>query len=107
VLRSDYQTFLEDLGLPPLRQGEIFFQVGRFSLSTGCEFMKQSQLDLQPDALDHFLTSAAELEETPGLVRPITLNMIGYVLASDRAVARRWTQGCSCAPTYLAYLCSA
>jgi hypothetical protein len=30
---------------------------------------------------------AAELDETPGLVRPITLNMIGYVLASDRAVA--------------------
>ncbi|GLR90553.1 leucine-rich repeat domain-containing protein [Bradyrhizobium iriomotense] len=87
VLRSDYQTMLADLGLPALRQGENFCQVGRFSLSAGCDFMKQSQLDLQPDALDHLLTSTAELDETPGLVRPITLNIIGYVLASGRAVA--------------------
>jgi hypothetical protein len=87
VLRSDYQAFLEDLGLPPLRQGENFFQVRRFSLSAGSNFLKQSQLSLQPDALDHLLTSAAELDETPVLVRPITLNMIGYVLASGREVA--------------------
>jgi Leucine-rich repeat (LRR) protein len=87
ILRSEYQAFLEELGLPPLRQGENFFQVGRFTLSAGCNFMKQSQLDLQPDALDQLLTSAAEMDETPGLVRPITLNMIGYVLASGGAVA--------------------
>lgn len=35
----------------------------------------------------HLLTSAAELDDTPGLVRPITLNVIGYVLASGKLVA--------------------
>jgi hypothetical protein len=82
VLRSDYQTFLEDLGLPPLRHGENLFQVGRFTLSAGSDFIKHSQLDLQPEALGRLMTSAAELDETPGLIRPITLNVIGYVLAS-------------------------
>jgi hypothetical protein len=65
VLRSDYQTVLEDVGLPPLRHGENFFQVGRFTLSAGSDFMKHSQLDLQPDAVDRLMTSAAELDETP------------------------------------------
>ena len=30
VVRSDYQTALEEVGLPRLLQGENFFQVGRF-----------------------------------------------------------------------------
>jgi hypothetical protein len=42
---------------------------------------------LQADAIDRLLTSAAELDETPGMVRPITLNVIGYVLASGKNVA--------------------
>jgi Leucine Rich repeats (2 copies) len=87
VLRSDYQTFLEEIVLPPLRHGGNFFQVGRFTLSAGSDFMRHSQLDLQPDALDRLMTSAAELDETPGLIRPITLNVIGYVLASGREKA--------------------
>lgn len=87
VLRSDYQTQLGDFGLPPLRQGENFLQVGRFTLSAGREFLEKSQLDLQSDALDRLLMSASELDDTPGLVRPITLNMIGFVLASGRLVA--------------------
>ena len=33
VLRSDYQTFLDDMGLPPLRYGENFYQVGRFTIA--------------------------------------------------------------------------
>jgi hypothetical protein len=82
VLRSDYQMLLEEIGLPLLRSGENLFQVARFQLSAANTFMKQSGLDLQPEALDRLLTSAAELDDTPGLVRPITLNVIGYVLAS-------------------------
>jgi Leucine-rich repeat (LRR) protein len=87
VLRSDYQTFLEDMGLPPLRYGENLYQVGRFTVAAANAFMVQSGLNLQPDALDRLLTSASELDETPGLVRPITLNVIGYVLAAGKPVA--------------------
>ena len=87
VLRSDYQSLLEDAGLPPLRSGENLFQLARFQLPTAEAFMRRSKLDLQPAALDRLLTSAAMLDDTPGLVRPITINVIGYVLASGKAVA--------------------
>jgi len=87
VLRSDYQMLLEDIGLPLLRAGDNLFQIARFQISAANAFMKQSGLDLQPHALDRLLTSAAELDDSPGLVRPITLNVIGYVLASGKAVA--------------------
>jgi hypothetical protein len=87
VLRSDYQTLLEDVGLPSLRHGDNFYQVGRFTIAAATGFMARSGLNLHPDTLDRLLTSAAELDETPGLVRPITLNVIGYVLATGKAVA--------------------
>jgi hypothetical protein len=87
VLRSDYQMLLEEIGLPAPRSGENLFQVTRFQLSAATAFMKQSGLDLLPKPLDDLVTSAAELDDTPGLVRPITLNVIGHVLASGKGTA--------------------
>jgi formylglycine-generating enzyme required for sulfatase activity len=87
VLRSEYQVALEEIGLPLLRSGENLFQVARFQFPAATAFIKGSGLDLQAEAVDRLLTSAAELDETPGLVRPITLNVIGYVLASGKPVA--------------------
>ena len=81
VLRSDYQTALEEVGLPLLRQDENWYQVGRFTLAASKSFMERSGLGLQPEALEPILTSAAEMDETPGMIRPITLNVIGHVLA--------------------------
>jgi hypothetical protein len=80
VLRSDYQTALEDAGLPPLLQGVNFFQLGRFGEEAARNFFKASGLGLKNVSLDLLLRSAAELDDTPGLIRPITLNVIGYVL---------------------------
>jgi formylglycine-generating enzyme required for sulfatase activity len=87
VLRSDYQMLLEEIGLPSLRSGVNLFQLARFQLSAASEFMQRSGLGLQPDTLDRLLTSATKLDDTPGLVRPITLNVIGFVLASGKEVA--------------------
>jgi Sulfatase-modifying factor enzyme 1 len=87
VMRSEYQVPLEEIGLPLLRSGENLFQVGRFIFPAASAFIKGSGLDLQADAIDRLLTSAAELDETPGMVRPITLNVVGYVLASGKAIA--------------------
>jgi hypothetical protein len=39
VLRSDYQTLLDDVGFPPLRHGENFYQVGRFTMAAATSFM--------------------------------------------------------------------
>ncbi len=87
VLRSDYQTALEDLRLPLLRQGDNWQQVGQFTIAAASKFMKRSGLALSPEALDRIVTSAAELDDSPGLVRPITLNVVGYVLSEGRATA--------------------
>jgi hypothetical protein len=93
VLRSDYQIFLEDIGLPLPRNGENFYQVARFTLPAAAGFMKRSGLELQPNQLDRLLTSAAALDDTPGLVRPITLNVIGYVLASNHGAVQSLDAG--------------
>lgn len=87
VMRSEYQIPLEEIGLPLLRSGENLFQVGRFMFPAAAKFIADSDLGLRADAIDNLLTSAAELDETPGMVRPITLNVVGYVLASGKAVA--------------------
>ncbi|MCX7382979.1 MAG: hypothetical protein NT133_16555, partial [Alphaproteobacteria bacterium] len=82
VLRSDYQTGLDDIGLPKLMQGFNFFQVGRFNEVAARGFVKGSKLGLKDEALDRLVKSAAEYDGTPGLVRPITLNMLGHVLTT-------------------------
>jgi Leucine-rich repeat (LRR) protein len=87
VLRSDYQTAIDELGLPPLRQGENWVQVGRFTIAAAVRFMARSGLALQPDSLDRVVTSASEMDDSPGMIRPITLNVIGYVLSQGRATA--------------------
>jgi len=87
VLRSDYTAGLDDLGLPPFRQGENWRETGRFTIAAGTRFMARSGLALQPEALDRLATSAAELDDSPGMIRPITLNVIGHVLTEGRASA--------------------
>jgi hypothetical protein len=87
VLRSDYKTAIDELGLPLLRQGENWQEVGRFTIAAGTKFMTRSGLALQPDALDRVATSASELDDSPGMIRPITLNVVGHVLAQGRATA--------------------
>jgi hypothetical protein len=80
TLRSDYQTALDEIGLPRLLQGENFFQVGRFREEAARTFFRNSDLGLKDEPLDRLLRSAAELDDTPGLIRPITLNVLGFVL---------------------------
>jgi hypothetical protein len=87
VLRSDYQTAIEELGLPLLHQGENWNQVGRFTIAAATRFMARSGLALQPDGLDRVAISASELDDSPGMIRPITLNVIGHVLSQGRATA--------------------
>ena len=87
VLRSDYKTAIDELGLPLLRQGENWQEVGRFTIAAGAKFMTRSGLALQPGALDRIATSASELDDSPGMIRPITLNVVGHVLSQGRASA--------------------
>jgi Leucine-rich repeat (LRR) protein len=87
VLRSDYTSAIDELELPPLRQGENWREVGRFTLAAGTRFLSRSGLALQPETLDRLATSAAELDDSPGMIRPITLNVVGHVLSEGRSTA--------------------
>jgi hypothetical protein len=49
--------------------------------------MTRSGLALQPDALARIATSASELDDSPGMIRPITLNVVGHVLSQGLASA--------------------
>jgi formylglycine-generating enzyme required for sulfatase activity len=87
ALRSEYQASLEDVDLPLPRSGENLFILAPFQLWAAKEFIDRSPLRLERDSLKRLLNSAAELDGTLGLVRPITLNVVGYVLASGIAEA--------------------
>jgi hypothetical protein len=87
VLRSDYTSALDDLGLPSQRKGENWQEVGRFTTAAANKFMARSGLALEPSALDRPATSASELDDSPGMIRPITLNVVGHVLSQGRASA--------------------
>ena len=87
VLRSDYATAIDELGLPLFRQGENWQGVGRFTIAAGTKFMARSGLALQQDALDRLATSVSELDDSPGMIRPITLNVVGRVMSEGGATA--------------------
>ena len=87
ALRSDYEAQIEECGLPLLRQGENHFPLGRFSLPAANAFMARSSLGLSDKQSERLLTSAAALDETPGLIRPITLNVLGTVLSAGHTTA--------------------
>lgn len=82
ALRSDYKTFLEQLGVPPLQQGTNWQEVSAFRQSDAAEFlsMPESGFQMPAERLQYVLTEAAALDGTRGLIRPIILNMLGVVL---------------------------
>jgi hypothetical protein len=86
VLRSEYKAHLEELDLPALRLGENWRDVPRFTLGTARRFLEEGKLGLGPEAVDALVGGAARLDDTPGLVRPITINLLGHILAEGERV---------------------
>jgi hypothetical protein len=80
VLRSDYIGPLQALALPPLREHENWFEIGPFSRADARLFFQNSGLNFSPGLIKEVLDEAGEIEENPGLIRPITLNMLGMVI---------------------------
>ena len=81
VLRSDYLGALDQLDLPPLRQRDNWHEIGPFTQAVAAAFFDRSGLNLGPELRAEVLKEAGEVEENPGLIRPITLNMFGLVLS--------------------------
>jgi Leucine-rich repeat (LRR) protein len=87
VLRGDYKTRIEELNLPLLSLGENWREVGLFSVRDGMQFMKQSELGLQPDKLAELITGVSNLDGIKNMIRLITLNVVGHVLAQGGSTA--------------------
>lgn len=81
VLRTDYIGALHELELPRLSDRENWFEIAPFTRAAGRSFFQKSGLQLGPELLEAALDEAGEIEENPGLMRPITLNLLGVVLA--------------------------
>ena len=87
VLRREYEPNLVDAGLPEAQAGINRYEVGRFTHKAAAVFMQKAGLGLQPDAQEQLLSSAAKMDNTQGLIRPITLNVLGHVLSEGKASA--------------------
>ena len=87
AFRSDYKPAMQEFGLPPMREHENWEEIGAFTPRAATEFLQGSQLALAPAALDPLLDSAAKLDDLAGLIRPVTLNVVGHVLAEGRGQA--------------------
>jgi len=94
--RSDYQTFLEPLGVPPLDQNRNWLQVPAFIESAAKTFLKapETGLKIPEERLRRVIREASAADGTRGLIRPIILNMLGLVLRriADSPEAERPTR---------------
>jgi hypothetical protein len=87
AFRSDCMKAVMELGLPPLLQDSNWREIGAFSPLHAEDFLVRSGLALAPAAVDSLLATAARLDDLPGLIRPVTLNIIGHVLTQGPAHA--------------------
>jgi Leucine-rich repeat (LRR) protein len=81
VARSDYIGIIEKVGLPPLLQDVNWQEVPPFTEIAARDFVQSSGLRVKDELLRGVLREAAEIDQTKGLIRPITINLCGLVLA--------------------------
>ena len=92
--RSDYIGQLAKLDLPPLQGGQNWTEIGPFTEAVSRDFLMKSGLRMGQRLIDEIINEASEIEETKGLIRPITLNMFGVVLGRFAgAESRRLPKG--------------
>jgi internalin A len=80
VFRSDYIGLIENLGMPLLDQNKNWREVPPFSESAAKDFLRSSGLQVSDELVRDVLHEAAEIEQTKGLIRPVTINLCGLVL---------------------------
>jgi hypothetical protein len=80
VIRSDYTGLIGNFAFPPLVQGDNWQEIPPFTESAAREFMMGSGLKVSEVLLRGILREAAEIDQTKGLIRPVTINLCGLVL---------------------------
>lgn len=80
VIRSDYIGLLEQAGLPPFEQHKNWEEVPPFTERDAMQFLSDSGLQIGMTLRRKILDESREVEDTPGQIRPITINLFGMVL---------------------------
>ena len=81
IFPTDYIGLVETLSLPILVSTENWKEIPPFTEAAARQFLLSSGLRIRDDMLRDVLHEAAEVEQTQGLIRPITLNLCGLVLS--------------------------
>lgn len=94
VIRSDYLGQLQELGLPAMTQTQNWKEISAFTEKASRDFLNNSGLQIGETLMDEIISQAGQIEETRGLIRPITLNMLGMIIdritfARVRGLSRR------------------
>jgi hypothetical protein len=78
--RSDYAPLIFDLDLPEPHWNQTLFEMLPFRRDAAEDLFGRGGFSLTDGALNGLFRGLDRLEGTPGLYRPITLNMVGLVL---------------------------
>lgn len=80
IFRSDYRALVFKLELPPLVAGENWQELAPYGRGEATAFVQGGGRLLSAEAVDELFKGLDRIDGTPGLYRPITLNMVGLVL---------------------------
>ena len=83
VFRSDYEHLVYSLGLPTLHQSENWTEIGPYNKHDAIQFMRGGLPETNEILLERLISGLEDIEGTPGLYRPIALNMAGMILYRD------------------------
>ena len=81
VYRPEYESFFENQPWPRLKLDTNRKVITAFTENAAQEFMGKSGLTVNADLMRAVLREAAEIEQTTGLIRPVTINLCGLVLS--------------------------
>src|SRR5579864_6622753 len=94
VYRPEYEGFIEEQPRPKLQLETNRRVIRAFTENAALNFMDQSRLKVSPDLMRAVLREASEIEQTTGLIRPVTINLCGLVLSRfSSGLPRRFRGG--------------
>jgi hypothetical protein len=94
VYRPEYEGLIQDQPWPKLQLDTNRKVISPFTENASQEFMRKSGLTVNSDLMRAVLREAAEIEQTVGLIRPVTINLCGLVLGRfSSGLPRRFRGG--------------
>ena len=89
VMRTDYLKFdeLAALSLPDPRPRENWFNLEALSHADARKILRQALPGMDKNLENQVIEEASDVDDLPGLIRPITLNMMGLILRNFAGAA--------------------